>query len=150
MRAVVQRVSEASVSVDGRVVGAVGRGLLLLVSVGQGDTDKDALALADKVAGLRCFTDASDRFNLSVQDVDGGVLAISQFTLHGDCRKGRRPSFTNAASPDLAIPLYEAVVRRLREHHGLPVETGEFGAHMVVSLVNDGPVTLMIDTKKGF
>jgi D-tyrosyl-tRNA(Tyr) deacylase len=150
MRAVVQRVSEASVSVDDRVVGAVGRGLLLLVGVGHDDTDKDAQVLADKVAGLRCFADASSKFNLSVQDVDGGILAVSQFTLHGDCRKGKRPSFTNAASPDLAIPLYEAVVRRLRDDHGLPVETGEFGAHMAVSLVNDGPVTLLIDTKKEF
>jgi len=149
MRAVIQRVSEASVQVDGRVVGEIGLGLLVLLGVEERDSEQDAQAMADKVAGLRCFADEDSKFNLSVEDVEGGVLVISQFTLLGDCRKGRRPSFTEAARPEQAVPLYEAVVGKLRER-GLPVATGEFGAHMVVRLANDGPVTLMIDTKKAF
>lgn len=136
-------------SVDGRVLGSIGPGLLVLIGVADGDTDKDAVALADKVAGLRCFNDAAGKFNLSVADVGGSILAISQFTLLGDCRKGKRPSFTGAAAPESAVPLYEGVIRRWRDS-GLPVETGEFGAHMLVHLVNDGPVTLMIDTEKTF
>ena len=149
MRAVVQRVSEALVWVEGKVVGKIGRGLLVFVSVGADDTEKDAAQLAGKVAGLRCFQDTASKFNLSLHDVGGGVLAISQFTLHGDCRKGRRPSFTEAAKPELAVPLYEAFVSHLRAQH-VTVETGEFGAHMDVHLVNDGPVTLLLDTKKVF
>jgi D-aminoacyl-tRNA deacylase len=149
MRAVVQRVSECSVSVNGQTIGAIGPGLLLFVGVSVDDTREDAQLLADKVAGLRCFNDAAGKFNLSVCDVGGSVLAVSQFTLWGDCRKGRRPSFTGAARPETAIPLYEAAVAELRARH-IPVETGEFGAHMKVHLVNDGPVTLLIDTKKGF
>ena len=149
MRAVVQRVTEASVRVEGNVVGKIGRGLLVLVSVGADDTERDAAQLAEKVAGLRCFQDTSSKFNLSLHDVGGAVLAISQFTLHGDCRKGRRPSFTEAAKPELAVPLYETFLGHLRAHR-LPVETGEFGAHMEVHLVNDGPVTLLLDTKKIF
>ena len=149
MRAVVQRVSEASVTVDGQVVGGIRRGLLVLVSVGQDDDGRDVVRLADKVAGLRCFQDEAGKFNLSVLDVGGSLLVVSQFTLHGDCRKGRRPSFTQAAGPGLAVPLYEAFVQRLRDC-GLPVETGRFGAHMAVRLVNDGPVTLLLDTKRTF
>jgi len=149
VRAVVQRVAEASVAVDGKMIGTIGRGLLVFVSVEAGDEEKDAAQLADKVAGLRCFQDEAGKFNLSVQDVSGAVLVISQFTLHGDCRKGRRPSFTQAAPPDLAIPLYESFVRHVRAH-GLPVETGEFGARMDVRSLNDGPVTLLIDTRKLF
>ncbi len=149
MRAVIQRVSEASVTVDERVVGRIGKGLLLLLGVGQEDTGDDARMLADKVVGLRCFADAESKFNLSVVDVGGAVLAISQFTLFGDCRKGRRPSFSDAARPEPATELYEAVVQQLRGA-GLSVETGEFGAHMSVHLVNDGPVTLLLDTKKTF
>ena len=149
MRAVVQRVAEASVAVDGKMIGTIGRGLLVFVSVEAGDEEKDAAQLADKVAGLRCFQDEAGKFNLSVQDVSGAVLVISQFTLHGDCRKGRRPSFTQAAPPDLAIPLYESFVRHVRAR-ALSVETGEFGAHMDVRLLNDGPVTLLIDTRKLF
>ncbi len=149
MRAVVQRVSEASVAVDGRVAGEIGRGLLVFVSVGEGDEEKDAAQLAEKVVGLRCFQDEASKFNLSVQDVVGSLLVISQFTLHGDCRKGRRPSFTQAAGPEVAVPLYELFVQQLRER-GLTVETGEFGAHMEVRLANDGPVTLLIDTRKVF
>lgn len=149
MRAVVQRVSEASVAVDGAVVGAIGRGLLVLLGVAQEDDDRDAQLVAEKVVGLRCFPDGSGKFNLSVENVGGAVLVISQFTLLGDCRKGRRPSFTQAAPPVSAVPLYEAVIDHLRKR-GLKVEAGEFGAHMAVHLVNDGPVTLLIDTKKDF
>lgn len=149
MRAVAQRVHEASVSVDGKIVGAIEAGLLLFLGVEVEDDERDAEQMAEKVAGLRCFEDEAGKFNLSVADASGSILAISQFTLHGDCRKGRRPSFTRAARPEHAAPLCEAVVRLLRER-GLRVETGSFGAHMEVSSINDGPVTLLIDTKKGF
>ena len=149
MRAVVQRVSKACVSVDDSIVGKIGQGLLVFLGVDVDDNEKDAALMAEKIAGLRCFEDADSKFNLSVMDVGGAVLVISQFTLHGDCRKGRRPSFTNAARPETAVPLYEAVVALLRQA-GLQVETGVFGAHMRVDLVNDGPVTLLIDSKRVF
>lgn len=149
MRAVVQRVKKSSVTVEGRIVGQISQGVLVFLGVGDTDTEQDAAYVADKVAGLRCFSDASGRFNLSVQDVGGSVLAISQFTLFGDCRKGKRPSFTGAARPEQAIPLYESFIEKLRSRH-LHVETGEFGAHMDVHAVNDGPVTLLIDSKKTF
>ena len=149
MRAVVQRVSGASVEVDWRVVGEVGKGLLVLVGVEEGDRESDADYIAEKTAGLRIFNDDEGKMNLSVGDVGSGVLLISQFTLHGDCRQGRRPSFISAARPETAIPLYEGVAQRLRAA-GLPVATGEFGAHMHVSLVNDGPVTVLLDSKKLF
>ena len=149
MRAIVQRVDESSVSVEGRSVAGIGKGLLVLLGVGCGDTEADARYLADKIAGLRCFADDGSKFNLSVEEVGGSILAISQFTLYGDCRKGRRPSFSDAARPELAIPLYEAFVEMLRAR-GLHVETGEFGAHMDVRLVNNGPVTLMVDSRKVF
>lgn len=149
MRAVVQRANEASVSVDGEVVGAIGRGLVVFLGVGQDDDEADAGLIGEKIAALRCFEDSDSKFNLSVQDVAGGILLISQFTVHGDCRKGRRPSFTDAARPEKAIPLYERVSDLLRGK-GLPVEMGRFGAHMVVRVVNDGPVTLLLDTKKVF
>jgi len=149
MRAVIQRVHEASVAVDGATAGAIGRGLLVFVGVDVDDDQKDALHLAEKIAGLRCFQDEASKFNLSVQEVGGSVLVVSQFTLHGDCRKGRRPSFTRAARPELAIPLYETVIRELRAR-GLAVAEGSFGAHMEVRLINDGPVTLLLDTKKVF
>ena len=149
MRAVVQRVLESSVTVEGRVTGKIGKGLLVLLGVSESDTEQDADYLADKITGLRCFTDDASKFNLSLQDAGGSVLAVSQFTLFGDCRKGKRPSFTEAARPELAIPLYERFVDRVRAL-GIEVQTGEFGAHMDVHLVNDGPVTLMLDSKKAF
>jgi len=149
VRAVIQRAEEASVSVDGCVVGRIGRGLVAFVGVDVDDEAADAEQMVDKISGLRGFEDDDSKFNLSVHDVGGGVLAISQFTVHGDCRKGRRPSFTQAARPEKAIPLYEAVVAGLRAR-GLPVETGVFGAHMEVQVKNNGPVTLLIDTKKVF
>lgn len=149
MRAVLQRVTQADVSVDGKETGRIGPGLVALIGVAEGDQESDAAALADKVAGLRCFADEDSKFNLSLRDVAGSVLAVSQFTLLGDCRKGRRPSFSGAAQPEIAVPLYEAVVARLRAL-GIHVETGEFGAHMTVRLENDGPVTLLVDTRKIF
>lgn len=144
MRAVVQRVSEASVALDGQVVGAIERGLLVLLGVTHSDSEAEAAALARKIAGLRIFEDAAGKFNLALNDVDGAVLVVSQFTLYGDAEKGRRPSFVDAARPEVAIPLYEGFVRLLRER-GLTVETGEFGAMMEVDLVNDGPVTLWLE-----
>lgn len=149
MRAVVQRVSEASVKVAGREVGRVGRGLLVFLGVGQGDSQQDADALAQKSVQLRCFQDGDSKFNLSLADVGGGLLAVSQFTLYGDCRRGRRPSFSNAAPPDVAVPLYERFVAAVRAL-GVEAAMGEFGAHMEVALVNDGPVTLLLDSKKAF
>lgn len=149
MRAVVQRVSEASVSVDGEVIGRIEKGLLVLLGVGTDDMEEDAKAMAEKLIGLRLFNDADNKMNLSVIDVGGRVLMISQFTLHGDCRKGRRPSFVHAARPEQAIPLYEGVIQRLRDRN-LTVATGSFGATMEVALVNSGPVTLLVDTKKVF
>ncbi|MBI2434485.1 MAG: D-tyrosyl-tRNA(Tyr) deacylase [Candidatus Hydrogenedentes bacterium] len=149
MRAVVQRVTEASVSVGDRTTGAIEGGLMVLVGVDTADTEADATYLAEKIAGLRIFSNSESKFNLSLEDVGGAVLLVSQFTLHGDCRKGRRPSFTQAARPDQAIPLYERVAELLRAR-GIRVETGEFGAHMQVHLVNDGPVTLLLDSRKAF
>ena len=144
MRVVLQRVSRAKVTVDGRVTGEIGRGLLLLAGFTDGDTD-DALAwMADRITGLRIFPDDEGKMNRSVQDVDGGLLVVSQFTLYGDTRKGRRPSFIEAARPEVAIPLYERFLQMLRDT-GRPVQTGEFGAMMDVELVNDGPVTLILE-----
>jgi D-tyrosyl-tRNA(Tyr) deacylase len=148
VRAVVQRVSEAAVVVDGRVVGAVGPGLLVLIGVGHDDTDDDAEALAAKVAGLRVFTDDEGKMNRSVAETGGGVLVVSQFTLLGDVRRGRRPSFSAAAVPDRAEPLVGRVAVALQEA-GIPTATGRFGARMEVRLVNDGPVTLVIDVSGG-
>lgn len=149
MRCVIQRVSSASVTVAGETVGQIGKGYMVLVGVESGDTDKDMRYCADKVAGLRIFEDENDKMNLSIQDVGGAVLAVSQFTLSGDARHGRRPSFIGAARPEVAIPLYEGFVGALREA-GIPVETGVFQTHMEVALVNDGPVTILLDSKKGF
>ena len=149
MRAVVQRVKSAAVRVDGEVTGAIDGGLLVLVGAAPEDTPPDAVALARKVAALRVFTDPEGKMNLDVAQTGGAILAVSQFTLFGDCRKGRRPSFQSAAPPDLALPLYLAYVEATRAL-GLRCETGIFGAHMQVELVNDGPVTLLLDTTRLF
>lgn len=146
MRAVVQRVGRASVSVDGQIVGTIGRGFLVLVGVAEGDVAEDSDYLAQKVADLRVFEDSAGKMNLGLNDVGGSVLAISQFTLLGDCRKGRRPSFIHAAKPQLAEPLFDRFVVTIRSR-GIKVETGQFGAHMNVELVNDGPVTLLISSQ---
>ncbi len=144
MRVLLQRVKEASVTVNEEIVGAIDAGYLLLVGVTHEDTETEVNWLADKVAGLRVFEDADEKMNLSIQDVAGKVLSVSQFTLYGDTLKGRRPAFTQAAKPDVAETLYEKFNDRLRTH-GLVVETGKFGAMMDVALVNDGPVTLMLE-----
>jgi D-tyrosyl-tRNA(Tyr) deacylase len=146
MRAVVQRVSRARVVVREEVVGEIGRGLLVLLGVAAGDTPEQARWLADKVVGLRIFADAEDKMNLGVAEVKGAVLVVSQFTLYGDCRKGRRPSFVEAAPPELAVPLYDTFVEAIRAL-GVPTATGRFGAMMQVELVNDGPVTLIVESK---
>ncbi|MFH0911377.1 MAG: D-aminoacyl-tRNA deacylase [Planctomycetota bacterium] len=144
MRIVVQRVSDASVTVDGRAAGSIGRGLLVLVGVGHEDTEEQARALAGKTARLRIFEDAAGKMNLSVLDVQGGVLAVSQFTLLADARKGNRPSFIAAAPPEKAEPLCRVFCEELRAL-GVPVEEGVFGARMAVRLVNDGPVTILLE-----
>ncbi len=144
MRAVVQRVSQASVSVGGEVVGDIGRGVVVLVGVTHGDTEEQAEWLARKIAGLRIFEDNEGKMNAGLLDADGAALVISQFTLYADCRKGRRPSFTNAAMPEVAEPLVEHFAQALRDH-GVPVQTGVFGAHMLVEIHNDGPVTILLE-----
>jgi D-aminoacyl-tRNA deacylase len=149
LRAVVQRVRRSSVTVDGEVVGEIGLGLMVLLGVDVDDEEADATYMADKIVGLRIFNDDDGKFNLSLLDVGGSVLLVSQFTLHGDCRKGRRPSFIKAARPDKAVPLYERVGELLREK-GVTVANGVFGAHMDVELLNDGPVTLLLDSGKAF
>lgn len=149
MRAVVQRVKEARVEVDGKVTGAIGPGLLVLLGVSRDDGNEQAAWLAKKIATLRMFPDKDDKLNLSVQDVGGAVLVVSQFTLWGDCKKGTRPSYTRAAGGDQAEPLYDAFCNELTEQ-GLSVGTGIFGAMMDVHLVNQGPVTLLLDTEKMF
>lgn len=149
MRAVVQRVSEARVTVDGEVTGEIKRGFLVLLGVAADDTQDDVNYLAHKVMGLRVFEDEAGRMNLSLADVSGGMLVVSQFTLLGDCRKGRRPSFIAAARPEQARLLYGSFVAEVRGQ-GIPVETGRFQEHMDVSLVNDGPVTLLLDSRRGF
>jgi len=149
MRAVVQRVSQSKVMVKGWAAGEIGLGLLVLLGVGQGDTDADAAYLADKIAGLRIFEDEDGKMNRSVLDVGGSVLAVSQFTLYGDVRRGKRPSFDAAAAPEPARRLYEFFVERLRAA-GLRCETGRFQEMMQVELVNEGPVTILLDSKKTF
>jgi D-tyrosyl-tRNA(Tyr) deacylase len=149
LRAVVQRVSSASVEVEGRTCGAIERGFLVLVGVTTDDSDVDATYLAAKIAGLRVFNDQAGAMNRSLAEVDGAVLAVSQFTLYGDARKGRRPSFIDAAAGPVAEPLFDRVVELLRRE-GLRVETGIFGAVMRVALVNEGPVTILLDSRKQF
>ena len=147
MRAVIQRVSEARVIIAGVVKGAIDRGLLVLLAVEDADTDQDIEWLSGKIARLRVFNDAEGVMNLSVQEVAGGVLVVSQFTLLASTRKGNRPSYSRSAKPEVAVPLYERFMARLAQDLGQPVQTGQFGAMMDVSLVNDGPVTIIIDSK---
>ena len=147
MRIVLQRVKSASVSIDEVVVGKIGQGFLLLVGVGPEDGSDDASYLARKIAGMRIFSDENGKMNLSIDQIGGKILSVSQFTLFADTKKGNRPSFTGAASPEHAIKLYEEFNELLRTEYALTVETGEFGADMQVSLVNDGPVTIILDTK---
>lgn len=149
MRAVVQRVTEASVRVNGQTVGRIGGGLMVLLGVGTGDSETDAAWMAEKILNLRIFEDEDGKMNRSVIEREGAILAVSQFTLFGDCRKGRRPGFSDAARPEAAVPLYERVVALMRDA-GVPVETGVFQTDMKVSLVNDGPVTLLLDSRKTF
>ncbi len=144
MRAIVQRVSKGSVSVGGEVVGAIERGLVVLVGVTHGDTVEQADWLARKIAGLRIFEDSAGKMNAGLLDMGGAALVISQFTLYADCRKGRRPSFIDAAQPEIAEPLVEHFAQALR-NHGVPVEMGVFGAHMLVEIHNDGPVTILLE-----
>lgn len=145
MRAVLTRVKSASVTVDGSVIGQIGQGFLILLGVTHEDTEAQAVKLADKLMGLRIFEDENGKMNRSLEDVDGQVLVVSQFTLYGNCKKGRRPEFLAAARPEIAIPLYEKFIALCRDK-GFSVETGEFGAEMLVESVNDGPVTLIVDT----
>lgn len=147
MRAVIQRVSEASVTIDGRVKSAIGKGLLVLLGIEEGDGAEDLEWLSGKIARLRVFNDDQGVMNLSVQDVQGDILVVSQFTLHASTKKGNRPSYIRAARPEIAIPIYETFVQRLGADLGKPVLTGDFGADMKVALCNDGPVTIVIDTK---
>lgn len=147
MRAVIQRVSEASVSVLGQTKGQIGRGLLVLLAVEDADTLEDIQWLSGKIVRLRIFNDAQGLMNLSVEDVGGDLLVVSQFTLFASSKKGNRPSYIRSAKPEVAIPLYEQFLRQLAAHLGKPVQTGEFGAQMQIQLVNDGPVTIIIDSK---
>jgi D-aminoacyl-tRNA deacylase len=149
VRAVVQRVSRAVVRIDGEEIASIGPGMLALVAVGVRDSAQDADWMADKVRALRIFPDAEGAMNRSVEDVEGSVLVVSQFTLYGDARRGRRPSFIEAAAPEHAIPLYERFVDALR-HAGVTVEQGRFAAMMDVELVNEGPVTILLDSEKTF
>lgn len=148
VRVILQRVREASVRAGSRPVSSIGRGLLLLVGVAEGDGERDVEVAVDKIAGLRVFADEEGKMNRSVQDVGGEILVVSQFTLLGDVRKGRRPSFTGAAHPEVAAPLIDRMVERFRAA-GIPAEQGQFGASMQVELVNDGPVTLVVDVGGG-
>lgn len=149
MRAVVQRVLRSRVTVDGETVGEIGPGFMVLLGVSRDDTEADADYLAEKIAGLRVFDDEQGRVNRSLQDVGGAVLAVSQFTLYGDVRRGRRPGFDRAARPEQAEPLYQRFVAQLKAR-GLQVATGRFQTHMEVELVNDGPVTILVDSERAF
>ena len=148
MKAVIQRVSRASVSVDSKIIGQINSGFLILLGVEKGDNETEAKVLASKIAGLRVFCDENDKMNLSLADINGGILVISNFTLCGNCKKGRRPSFDNAARPEVALPLYEYFCSCMSEAGVSLVERGEFGADMKVDLLTDGPVTLIVDSKE--
>ncbi|HUH50907.1 MAG TPA: D-aminoacyl-tRNA deacylase [Flavobacterium sp.] len=147
MRAVIQRVSEASVSIEGKIKSSINKGLLVLVGIEDADADEDIKWLCQKIVNLRIFPDEQDVMNTSILDQGGDILVVSQFTLHASTKKGNRPSYINAAKPNIAIPMYEEFVAQLERHLNKKVQTGEFGADMKVSLVNDGPVTIMMDTK---
>lgn len=149
MRACVQRVSQAKVTVEGEVTGEITHGLLVLLGIAGGDTEEDARQLAEKIAELRIFEDEAGKMNRSLAEAEGAMLVVSQFTLLGDCRKGRRPSFVDAAAPEMAEPLYEFFVTEVRRR-GITVETGRFRQQMEVMLVNEGPVTLLLDSRKAF
>jgi len=149
MRAVVQRVSSSKVTVDGNTTGEIKRGLLVLLGVTHEDTSKDVDYIIDKVLNLRIFEDENEKMNLSLKDVEGELLVVSQFTLYGDCRKGRRPSFSNAARPEVATKLYEEFIEKARKE-GIVTQTGQFGAHMMVDLTNDGPVTILLESNRDF
>lgn len=148
MRAIIQRVTEASVSIDGRVHAAIGRGLLVLLGIGTEDTVEDATYLAAKISNMRIFGDDVNLMNLSVKDVDGGILVVSQFTLHAQTRKGNRPSFIQAARPEQAVPLYETFLAEMESLIQKSVKSGKFGEDMKVALINDGPVTIFIDSRE--
>jgi len=147
MRAVVQRVKKGSVEIEEKEIGKIEKGLVILLGVGQNDTEKDAEYLAEKIVNLRIFEDKEGKMNLSVKDINGQILVISQFTLYGDCKKGRRPSFISAALPDKAVKLYDYFVKSIK-NYGLIIETGEFQAMMLVKIYNDGPVTILLDSEK--
>lgn len=147
MRLVIQRVTQASVQIDGQTVGSINNGLVILVGVTTDDTLDDVRYMASKVAGMRIFEDENGKMNLSIQQTGGSILSISQFTLYADCRKGNRPSFIHAAKPEIAEPLYDQFNKMLHEEYNLHVETGKFGADMKVNLLNDGPVTIILDSK---
>ena len=149
MRIIIQRVTEASVTVDQQIIGSIGQGVLLLVGFTDQDTEADLDYMVEKIINLRIFEDSQGKMNLSLADIKGELLSVPQFTLYADCRKGRRPSFINAARPEVAIPLYKRFNKKLAES-GLVLQTGEFGADMKVALINDGPVTIMLDSQKNF
>jgi D-tyrosyl-tRNA(Tyr) deacylase len=147
MRVVVQRVKKGSVEIEEKEIGKIEKGLVILLGVGQNDTEKDAEYLAEKIVNLRIFEDKEGKMNLSVKDINGQILVISQFTLYGDCKRGRRPSFISAALPDKAVKLYDCFVKYIK-NYGLEIETGEFQAMMLVKIYNDGPVTILLDSEK--
>ncbi len=147
MRALIQRVSRASVTVEERITGSIDQGFLILIGIEETDTDEDLTWLSRKIVGLRLFDDDQGQMNLALSDVQGGILLVSQFTLHAASKKGNRPSYIRAARPELAKPIYDKMIKQLEADLGKPVATGEFGAMMAVELVNDGPVTIWIDTK---
>jgi len=147
MRVVIQRVQEASVSVDGLIIGAISQGLMILVGIENRDDVEDVLWLSNKIVNMRIFDDAEGVMNLSSKETGGGILLVSQFTLQASTKKGNRPSYIQAAKPEISIPIYEALIQQLQKDLGQPIQTGKFGADMKVSLINDGPVTILIDSK---